>query len=203
MPTQAERKDETRSRLLSAAAAVFAERGVEGASVDAIAERAGRTCGALYAHFGSKEGLLIELLESWRTEVSTAISVDLSQARTLDERVLALWHDFAHAEGALRQWVQLEHELWWWVTRGHHDELRTLVADRYREARDAIASMLEEWARERLIPASGANAAAGVIGLLVGLEMQYRLDPASVADDIAVAALRSLLGTGTSKETDA
>jgi hypothetical protein len=88
--------------------------------------------------------LLIELLESWRSEVSTAISVDPSHARTLDERLLALWHDFAYAEGALRQWVQLEHELWWWVTRVQHDELRTLVADCYRESRDAIAAMLEE-----------------------------------------------------------
>ncbi|HZP28809.1 MAG TPA: helix-turn-helix domain-containing protein, partial [Acidimicrobiia bacterium] len=91
MATQAERRDETRARLLAAAATVFADRGVEGASVDAIAEEAGRTSGALYAHFGSKEGLLLDLLETWRNEVSTAISVDLSQARTLDARLLALW----------------------------------------------------------------------------------------------------------------
>ena len=60
MATQGERKAETRARLLSAAATVFADLGIEGASVDAIAETAGRTSGALYAHFGSKEGLLID-----------------------------------------------------------------------------------------------------------------------------------------------
>jgi AcrR family transcriptional regulator len=192
--TQAKRKDETRSRLLAAAATVFAERGVEGASVDAIAEAAGRTSGALYAHFGSKEGLLIELLESWRNEVSTAISADLSQARTVDERLLALWHDFAHAKGAARQWVQFEHELWRWVTRAEHNEMRALIADRYRTSRDAMTALVEGWAQERLIPAPRSDAGPAMIGLLIGLEMQHRLDPAAVTDEIALAALRALLG---------
>ncbi len=194
MATQAERKDETRALLLSAAAAVFAQRGVEGASVDAIAEAAGRTSGALYSHFGSKEGLLIELLESWRSEVSAAILVDLSDARTSDERLLALWHEFAHAKGAARQWVQLEHELWRWVTRTEHNEKRTLIADRYRTARDAMTALFDEWAREGLIPAPRADAGPAVIGLLIGLEMQHRLDPAAVTDEIALAGLRALLG---------
>jgi AcrR family transcriptional regulator len=196
VPTQAERKDETRALLLAAAAAVFAERGVERASVDAIAEAAGRTSGALYAHFGSKEGLLIELLESWRNQVNTAISADLSVARTVDERLFALWHDFAHAKGAAHQWVQFEHELWRWVTRAEHDEMRALVAGRYRTAGQAMTAMLEGWARELLIPAPGAGAGPAMIGLLIGLEMQHQLDPGIVTDEIALASLRALLGVG-------
>ncbi|MFL6205059.1 MAG: TetR family transcriptional regulator, partial [Acidimicrobiales bacterium] len=43
MATQWERRAETRQRLLDAAADLFAARGVEGSSVDAIAERADRT----------------------------------------------------------------------------------------------------------------------------------------------------------------
>jgi AcrR family transcriptional regulator len=191
--TQAERREETRARLIAAAATVFAERGVEGASVDAIAEEAGRTSGALYAHFGSKEGLLIELLESWRNEVSAAISADLSHAHGLDDRLLALWHDFAHPKGAARQWVQFEHELWRWVTRADDGDMRALVADRYRHARRAVTERLEEWASERLIPTPHADAGAAVIGLLIGLEMQHRLDPEAVTDEIAVASLHALL----------
>lgn len=181
-------------RLLAAAAAVFAERGIEGASVDAIAEAAGRTSGALYAHFGSKEGLLIELLESWRSEVSTSISADLSQARTIDDRLLALWHDFAHPKGAARQWVQLEHELWRWVTRAEHSEMLALIADRYRTSREAVTALLVRWAQERRIPEPRADAGPAMIGLLIGLEMQHRLDPTAITDEIAVAALRALLG---------
>ena len=52
MATQGERRAETRQRLLDAAAELFAARGVEGCSVDAIAERAERASGAVYDHFG-------------------------------------------------------------------------------------------------------------------------------------------------------
>jgi AcrR family transcriptional regulator len=42
---------------------VFAERGYLGASLDVVSARAGCTKGALYDHFGSKEGLLLALLD--------------------------------------------------------------------------------------------------------------------------------------------
>ena len=52
MATQGERRAETRQRLLDAAADLFASRGIEASSVDAIAEQADRTSGAIYDHFG-------------------------------------------------------------------------------------------------------------------------------------------------------
>jgi len=61
--TQAERRAETRARLLAAARRVFAERGYHAASLDLVSGRAGCTKGALYHHFGSKEGLLLALLD--------------------------------------------------------------------------------------------------------------------------------------------
>ena len=54
MATQGERRAATRQRLLDAAAELFATRGIEASSVDAIAERAERTSGAIYDHFGGK-----------------------------------------------------------------------------------------------------------------------------------------------------
>ncbi len=61
--TQAERGAETRARLLAAARQVFAERGYHAASLDLVSERGGCTKGALYHHFGGKEGLLLALLD--------------------------------------------------------------------------------------------------------------------------------------------
>ena len=55
---------ETRERLLSAAAAVFAERGYDGTRVADIAAAAGVSNGALYAHFGSKAELLVDALRT-------------------------------------------------------------------------------------------------------------------------------------------
>jgi AcrR family transcriptional regulator len=56
---------ETRKRLLRAAAEVFAERGYDGTRVADIAAAAGVSNGALYAHFGSKAGLLVAALREY------------------------------------------------------------------------------------------------------------------------------------------
>jgi AcrR family transcriptional regulator len=56
--------EQTRERLLSAAADVFGERGYEGTRVVDIAEAAGVSNGALYAHFGSKAELLSAALRA-------------------------------------------------------------------------------------------------------------------------------------------
>ena len=52
------RSDETRARLVDAAAEVFSERGYDGAGVQEIARRAGLTTGAIYGRFTGKAELL-------------------------------------------------------------------------------------------------------------------------------------------------
>jgi AcrR family transcriptional regulator len=54
----------TRDRLLAAAGELIEEDGYGGASVAAIAERAGVASGTLYRHFSSKEELFVELFRS-------------------------------------------------------------------------------------------------------------------------------------------
>lgn len=57
------RRRETRGRLLDAAIEVFAEAGVQGASVEQICARAGFSRGAFYSNFSTKEQLFLALLE--------------------------------------------------------------------------------------------------------------------------------------------
>jgi AcrR family transcriptional regulator len=59
----AEAKREVHSRLLHAAAAHFAERGFEGASVDAVSLAAGYAKGTLYNYFRSKDELFGAVIE--------------------------------------------------------------------------------------------------------------------------------------------
>jgi AcrR family transcriptional regulator len=63
MSTPSARRQETRTRLLDAAIEVFAEEGLQGASVEAVCARAGFTRGAFYSNFSSKEQLFLALLE--------------------------------------------------------------------------------------------------------------------------------------------
>lgn len=59
--------DPTRDRLIEAAAAVFAEKGYDGAGVQEIARRAGFTTGAIYGRFRGKAELLLAAIEARTT----------------------------------------------------------------------------------------------------------------------------------------
>jgi AcrR family transcriptional regulator len=61
--TQAERREDTREQVLAAAARVFARRGFHATSLDAIAEEAGFSRGAVYYNFADKDELFLELLD--------------------------------------------------------------------------------------------------------------------------------------------
>ena len=73
MTRKQEKKEETRRRMLLAAGRSFRARGFAGTGVDGIAEAAGVTSGAFYAHFGSKDGAFVAALETGLDEVIEAI----------------------------------------------------------------------------------------------------------------------------------
>ena len=52
-----------RERILTEAARLFRERGLDGVGVDALSEAAGLSHGSLYSQFGSKERLAVAALE--------------------------------------------------------------------------------------------------------------------------------------------
>ncbi|MDN5804236.1 MAG: TetR/AcrR family transcriptional regulator, partial [Microlunatus sp.] len=55
------RRAQTRERLMAAARTVFADRGVEGASVEEICEAAGFSRGAFYSNFGDRSDLVLAM----------------------------------------------------------------------------------------------------------------------------------------------
>jgi AcrR family transcriptional regulator len=61
--TQTERREETREQVLAAAARVFARHGFHATSLEAVAEEAGFSRGAVYYNFSDKEELFLELLD--------------------------------------------------------------------------------------------------------------------------------------------
>jgi AcrR family transcriptional regulator len=189
--SQGERRARTRQALLDAAAELFAERGVEGASVDAIAEAADRTSGALYDHFGSKDGLLFALLEGWVDDVATVTGAELSTATTLEERVGVMWRNVASPVVGDGRWIALEHELWSYAAR--NEKAREYLARRYRTIWDQVNEGVAEWAD------GDTDVAPALIGLLLGLEMMRRVDPDAVPEELAVAALTGVVTSRTAR----
>ncbi|MEM9037675.1 MAG: TetR/AcrR family transcriptional regulator [Actinomycetota bacterium] len=72
------RSERTQTAVLDAAAALFAERGVDHASVSDIAARAGTSVGTIYHHFSDKQGLVFALFDRLAAELdaTTADAVD-------------------------------------------------------------------------------------------------------------------------------
>ena len=65
MNRQQQRSEETRARILDAAAAAFADSGFDATSVAQICQAAGVTKGAFYHHYDSKKDVFLELLNRW------------------------------------------------------------------------------------------------------------------------------------------
>jgi TetR/AcrR family transcriptional regulator, regulator of cefoperazone and chloramphenicol sensitivity len=72
-----------RARIRDAAIALFAERGIDGATVRDIAQRAEVSSGLLRHHFGSKEGLR-DACDEWALHELTKMSGQFTEFNTLD-----------------------------------------------------------------------------------------------------------------------
>src|SRR5919109_3815180 len=62
-PTRVERQARTRDELIAAAERLFSARGFGRTSLDAVADEAGYTKGAVYSNFASKEDLFFAVYE--------------------------------------------------------------------------------------------------------------------------------------------
>lgn len=78
-----------RALILAAAREVFAEEGLDGASLRAIAERAGYTPAALYFHFASKEALYAAVLHASLGALGEAVGQAVARAGTSERRLKA------------------------------------------------------------------------------------------------------------------
>ena len=132
--TQRERSDATRSALVAAATALFAERGFHGTPAELVVGRAGVTSGALYHHFGDKRALFKSVLDAVERRLAQRVA---SAARTGEDPWQRLELGVAEylracAEPEVRRIVLLDGpsvlgwEEWHAVDAGHH--LRPLAA---------------------------------------------------------------------------
>ena len=77
----------TKAKLLAAARREFADKGIAGARVDAIAERAGVNKQLIYYYFGTKEDLFREIL---RERLARPGCPDAEDSRTTGARLAAV-----------------------------------------------------------------------------------------------------------------
>lgn len=88
--------------ILDAAAEEFAEKGYEGARVDAIARAAGVNKATLYYQIGGKQALYDAVTETVMGGFAEALKGVAGEAGTPEEKVRAYVHIFAHFNGRIR-----------------------------------------------------------------------------------------------------
>ncbi|MEV7525348.1 helix-turn-helix domain-containing protein [Streptomyces sp. NPDC091371] len=194
---QAQRKSQTRGRLIDAAAELFARKGFHAVSAEAVADAAGRTTGALYSHFGGKEGLLLALLEVWKERTAEELAAEIAASADPADpatHFTAMWGSLTrpHPDRG-DSWLLLEAELWLHGARG--PLIGSQLAQRYAEVRAQLGEGLADWAEATgtPLPRPPEETGALVLGLLLGLAMQHRLDPHGIPDALVVEALGALL----------
>jgi TetR/AcrR family transcriptional repressor of nem operon len=120
-----EHKEETRRRILEAAARAYREEGVSGVGIGELMQSIGLTHGGFYAHFDSKDALVAEACESVRSPLA--------------QRYFAWAEEAGGAEG-LRRMIR------GYVSRQHRDDpglgclMPALAADVSRSAPEVRAS---------------------------------------------------------------
>jgi AcrR family transcriptional regulator len=94
---KAEQAEHTRSQLLRIARAQFAAHGYAETPMEALVGEAGLTRGALYHHFGGKEGLFRAVVELVLAEIAERVQVAAERETDPWEQLIAGCHAFVAA----------------------------------------------------------------------------------------------------------
>jgi AcrR family transcriptional regulator len=188
------RKAATRARLLQAAARVYAAHGFAGATLDDVAEEAGLTKGAVYGHFGSKDNLLVALMEEYlAAEIAEQVAL-FDRDTTTWKRPLAgsdQWmHELDESPEAFRLLVEF------WVAASRDEALRARFAAGLEQLRQTFAGFAAESAADAGLPAGDEPArhfANVMLGLSIGLGMMRIADPGQLSPALLGTALSVLI----------
>ncbi|WP_169581355.1 TetR/AcrR family transcriptional regulator [Microbacterium thalassium] len=186
--TLARRRD-----ILDAATEIFGAKGFTGGTLQEIADQVGMTHAGILHHFGSKDALLLEVLQH-RDETDVA---DLEEQHIPDGMELfrhLVRTAFANADrpGIVQAYAVLSAES---VTDGHPG--REFFQKRYETLRGEVAHAFAVACAERGItePDTVAYASTSILAVMDGLQVQWLLDPTALdlgrASEFAIEAIVS------------
>jgi AcrR family transcriptional regulator len=181
----------TRERLLSAARELIEEGGYGGASVLAIAERAGVAAGTLYRHFASKEELFVEVFRSVCEREERAMrtaGAQLPDSATAQERLETVLGTFA------RRALHNPRLAWALIAEPRVDAERIAYRARYAEL---IATGLAAGIAAGELPEQNVDLTAAALVGGCGEALVGPLSPLAAGGpdpDEIVAALRTFVG---------
>src|SRR6476661_9798434 len=184
-------RDDTREKLFEAAARLFEDEGIGGASIEAIAAAAGFSRGAFYSNFKSKDELIIAMLEDHVAQSIRRNMDILAQHDNLDDFIAALKAMDRTRQDPLGRSPLLHMEMILFVARA--EKRRPELAKRLRARRQMVTEIMETTAKN-----SGRSFLnpAWVGAILLALDDGFRLhrliDPETTPADSFVRAAGDL-----------
>jgi AcrR family transcriptional regulator len=191
-------RDDTREKLFEAAAKVFEEQGIGGASIEVITAAAGFSRGAFYSNFDSKDELIIAMLEDHVAQSITRIHELLAKHRNLADFIDALKTMDRTQQDPLGRSPLLHMEMILFVARA--EKRRPELAKRLRARRKLIVEIVESTAKSDPVKGGMANpewAGAIVLALEDGFRLHRLIDPETTPSDSflrAIVDLRRAMG---------
>jgi len=192
-------REETRRRLFEAAAAAFAEHGIGGASVEAIAGAGGLTRGAFYSNFDSKDELITAMLADHVEQTVRRNLELLARNRDADSFMAALRAVDRAEQDPLGRSPLLHLELMLYAARAA--ERRPELGEFLRARRRLIVDIVEgtELARDLAAAIDPDQLAAMLLAMEDGFRLHRLIDPDGTPPDSflhALEALRAALSGG-------
>ena len=181
---------ETQARLLHAAEEVFVRDGYENAQLDEIAATAGRSKGAVYTHFKSKEDLFLALCE-YRMGSYVLQVVDRVRKCTTRKQKLETFREFYVGLACDKVWPILTMEFKLFVLR--HPELQERLVNAIGISKVAKQGAIYEQLFGKLTPDKRPDVELSLTALgpiFSGLILESQLNP----ENLPEKALRRILG---------
>jgi AcrR family transcriptional regulator len=189
-------RDDTCEKLFEAAARVFEEQGIGGASIEAIAAAAGFSRGAFYSNFRSKDELIIAMIEDHVAQ-SIRRNLDLlARHQNLADFIDALKTMDRSRQDPLARSPLLHMEMILFVARA--EKRRPELAERLRARRKLIADIVETTSKNsgKNVSPNPAPNPAWTGAILLALEDGFRLhrliDPETTPADSFLRAIGDL-----------
>jgi AcrR family transcriptional regulator len=163
--------------VVAIAMEVFGEHGFRGGTLQQVAERVGGTPGAILKLFGSKENLLIAVLQHWGAVTSALVGVDnRGYARLEGFKKLMSYH--REHVGLLQLYTKMAAE----ATTPEHPA-HAFMIDRYSTTLDDMRQLFADGSVQGHLRAMTDDEVDHEAKLLLatmdGLEIQFLLDPTS------------------------
>ena len=185
-------REDTRDKLFEAAARVFEDQGIGGASIEAIALAAGFTRGAFYSNFASKDELIIAMIENHVEQSIRRMHELLARHKNLADFIDALKTMDRSQQDPLGRSPLLHMEMILFVARA--EKRRPELAKRLRARRKLIADIVATTAKDsgRNGVLSPAWAGAVVLAMEDGFRLHRLIDPETTPADSFLRAIGDL-----------